>query len=163
MPGFAWVCIAIIAVIFLSGIIQYINNSVKEDEKERQKLAKIQSEANERFERRRQRDIEYSKRASEMKKALREPEKKISVQRRFIAQQRRLMSDSLRYDVLRRDGFRCQICGATQKDGVRLHVDHIYPVSKGGRTEMSNLRTLCERCNMGKRDKIEIVENRNIS
>jgi len=50
----------------------------------------------------------------------------------FIAAQRRLMSDSLRYDVMRRDGFRCRICGATQKDGVRLHVDHIVPVSRGG-------------------------------
>ena len=75
--------------------------------------------------------------------------------RAFVAQQRRLMSDSMRYDVLRRDNFRCQICGATQKDGVKLHVDHIVPVSKGGRTEMSNLRTLCERCNMGKGAKLE--------
>lgn len=82
----------------------------------------------------------------------------MSAQRQFVAQQRRLMSDSLRYDVLRRDGFRCQICGATQKDGVKLHVDHIFPVSKGGKTEISNLRTLCERCNMGKRDKVENVE-----
>ena len=31
------------------------------------------------------------------------------------------------------------------------------PVSKGGRTEPGNLRTLCERCNMGKSDKIERV------
>ena len=75
--------------------------------------------------------------------------------RAFVAEQRRLMSDSIRYNVLRRDGFRCQICGATAKDGVKLHVDHIRPVSKGGRTEMSNLRTLCERCNMGKGAKLE--------
>lgn len=76
-------------------------------------------------------------------------------QRRFVAEQRRMMSDSLRYDVMQRDHFRCQICGATQADGVKLHVDHIVPVSKGGKTEMSNLRTLCERCNLGKGDKIE--------
>jgi len=73
----------------------------------------------------------------------------------FVAEQRRLMSDSLRYDVMRRDGFRCQICGATAKDGAKLHVDHIRPVSKGGRTEISNLRTLCERCNLGKGAKLE--------
>lgn len=71
------------------------------------------------------------------------------------AYQRSIMTDSLRYDILRRDGFRCQLCGATAKDGVKLHVDHIIPVSKGGKTEPSNLRTLCERCNLGKRDKIE--------
>lgn len=62
---------------------------------------------------------------------------------------------SLRYDVLKRDNFRCQICGATQRDGVKLHVDHILPISKGGKTEMENLRTLCDRCNLGKGSKIE--------
>lgn len=66
--------------------------------------------------------------------------------------QRSLMTPKLRYDVMKRDGFRCRLCGASQKDGVRLEVDHIRPVSKGGKTEMSNLRTLCERCNRGKRD-----------
>ena len=72
-----------------------------------------------------------------------------------IELERALMTDSLRYDILRRDNFRCQICGATAQDGVKLHVDHIMPVSKGGKTIKSNLRTLCERCNMGKSDKIE--------
>lgn len=64
--------------------------------------------------------------------------------------QRSLMTDKLRYQVLNRDGHRCVICGASARDGVKLHVDHIIPVSKGGKTEMSNLRTLCERCNLGK-------------
>lgn len=72
----------------------------------------------------------------------------------FMRQQRALMSDSLRYDILKRDGYRCRICGATQADGVKLHVDHIIPVSKGGRTEPSNLQTLCERCNLGKSNKL---------
>ena len=67
--------------------------------------------------------------------------------------QRTLFSNSLRYDVLKRDGFRCQICGRTAQDGVKLHVDHIIPVSKGGKTEMGNLRTLCSDCNVGKKDK----------
>ena len=84
-------------------------------------------------------------------------EKLNKAHKEYVAFQRRLLSDSMRYNVLARDNFRCQICGAAQKDGVTLHVDHILPVSKGGRTEMSNLRTLCERCNMGKRDKIENV------
>lgn len=64
--------------------------------------------------------------------------------------QRSLMTDKLRYQVLNRDGHRCVICGASARDGVKLHVDHILPVSKGGKTELSNLRTLCERCNLGK-------------
>ena len=65
------------------------------------------------------------------------------------------MTDSLRYDVLRRDGFRCVLCGSAASDGIKLEVDHIVPVSKGGRTELSNLRTLCDRCNRGKSDKME--------
>lgn len=60
------------------------------------------------------------------------------------------MTDKLRYKIMKRDNFRCVICGASQKDGVKLHVDHIIPVSKGGKTIESNLRTLCDRCNLGK-------------
>ena len=68
--------------------------------------------------------------------------------------QRSILSDSLRYDVLKRDNFTCKICGASfLNDGVKLEVDHIFPISKGGKTEMNNLQTLCERCNRGKRDK----------
>ena len=72
-----------------------------------------------------------------------------------ISVERAKMTDSLRYDILKRDNFRCQICGSTAQDGVKLHVDHIVPVSKGGLTTYSNLRTLCDRCNLGKSDKIE--------
>ncbi len=69
--------------------------------------------------------------------------------------ERSLMNDGLRYDIMKRDGFQCQICGLSQKDGVRLHVDHIVPIAKGGRTIPSNLRTLCEARNRGKRDKYD--------
>ena len=68
--------------------------------------------------------------------------------------ERAKMTDSLRYDILKRDNFRCQICGSCASDGVKLHVDHIIPVAKGGQTVASNLRTLCDRCNMGKSDKM---------
>lgn len=64
--------------------------------------------------------------------------------------ERRIMNDDIRYNVLKRDNFQCQLCGATAKDGAKLHVDHIIPVSKGGKTIMSNLQTLCDRCNIGK-------------
>ncbi len=64
------------------------------------------------------------------------------------------VSDSMRYDVFKRDNFRCVICGASSKHGVRLHVDHIIPIAKGGKSTMDNLQTLCERCNVGKSDKI---------
>lgn len=64
--------------------------------------------------------------------------------------QRLIMTDQLRYTVLKRDNFRCCLCGASAQDGATLHVDHIFPVSKGGKTELSNLRTLCDQCNLGK-------------
>jgi len=69
--------------------------------------------------------------------------------------QRKLLSPSLRYDILKRDGFRCVICGRTAEDDVKLHVDHIIPVSKGGKTVPENLRTLCDSCNLGKSDKYD--------
>lgn len=72
----------------------------------------------------------------------------------LAATERGEMSDSLRYDILSRDQFRCTICGASAKEGVRLHVDHIVPISKGGKTIPGNLRTLCERCNVGKSNKL---------
>lgn len=70
-------------------------------------------------------------------------------------QERKIMNDDIRYNVLRRDNYSCQICGVTAKDGAKLHVDHIIPVSKGGKTVMSNLQTLCEQCNIGKGNKID--------
>ena len=78
---------------------------------------------------------------------------------RLIAVERGEISDSLRYDILHRDNFACVICGASQRFGVRLHVDHIIPVSKGGKSTPDNLRTLCERCNIGKSNKIETTPN----
>lgn len=74
--------------------------------------------------------------------------------RRKVERQR--VTEKLRYQVMRRDGFRCQLCGATQADGVKLHVDHIIPISKGGTSDIDNLRTLCEICNRGKGDQLEL-------
>jgi len=68
-------------------------------------------------------------------------------------QERKIMNDDIRYNVLKRDNFTCQKCGITSKDGAKLEADHIIPVSKGGKTVMSNLQTLCDRCNSGKSDK----------
>lgn len=58
----------------------------------------------------------------------------------------------LRFRVLSRDLFRCCLCGrspATELDCI-LHVDHIHPFSKGGKTTFENLRSLCSHCNVGK-------------
>lgn len=59
------------------------------------------------------------------------------------------VSKRLRYEVLRRDGFRCRYCGATPEQA-ELRIDHVVPESLGGRTEPSNLATACDPCNSGK-------------
>lgn len=58
----------------------------------------------------------------------------------------------MRFRVLQRDNFKCCACGASpaKDSGVKLHIDHIIPVSKGGTCDLSNLQTLCEKCNLGK-------------
>jgi len=68
--------------------------------------------------------------------------------------ERRKMTNSLRYKIMRRDKFCCVLCGATGKEDI-LVVDHIIPISANGKTVDSNLRTLCSRCNSGKGSKIE--------
>ncbi len=66
----------------------------------------------------------------------------------------RVISNKLRYKVLKRDNFKCCACGASPaKDpSVELHIDHITPWSKGGETTFENLQILCSRCNIGKGD-----------
>lgn len=83
-----------------------------------------------------------------------EAKKQRQTRQHQIEVERAKMTNSLRYDILKRDNFRCQICGSSAQDGVKLHVDHIIPVAKGGQTIASNLRTLCDRCNIGKSDKM---------
>lgn len=59
---------------------------------------------------------------------------------------------ALRMRVLTARGARCECCGATPKDGVRMHVDHIKPRLKFPELALveSNLQILCEVCNHGK-------------
>ena len=59
------------------------------------------------------------------------------------------ISRRLRFEVLRRDRHTCRYCGATAP-GVRLHVDHVIPVSLGGSDDPSNLVAACADCNGGK-------------
>lgn len=56
---------------------------------------------------------------------------------------------SLRFEVLRRDGFACTYCGRKPPD-VELYIDHVVPAALGGRDTPENLRTACFDCNAGK-------------
>lgn len=65
------------------------------------------------------------------------------------------LSKRLRFEILKRDGFRCLYCGASPIAGtltVGLHADHVDPKSKGGADEPANLVTACADCNQGKSD-----------
>jgi hypothetical protein len=61
-------------------------------------------------------------------------------------------SKRLRFEVLKRDGYKCILCGASPKENesTRLEIDHIVPFSKGGATRIDNLQVLCFACNRGK-------------
>lgn len=56
-----------------------------------------------------------------------------------------------RMRILKRDKFRCRVCGRSATDyvDVELHVHHVRPWQAGGVTEDSNLITLCHTCHKG--------------
>lgn len=58
-----------------------------------------------------------------------------------------------RFEIMKRDGYKCQLCGRSQDDGVKLQVDHRVPRAKGGSNDDDNLWTLCDECNLGKSDR----------
>lgn len=66
-----------------------------------------------------------------------------------MAGKRKAISKKVRFDIFKRDGFKCMYCGA-HPPSVLLHVDHIKPVADGGGNEDDNLVTSCEPCNLGK-------------
>lgn len=70
--------------------------------------------------------------------------------------ERAKMTKTLRFEILERDLFTCKTCGRSPLtgDNIKLEVDHIHPIAKGGLTIHENLHALCEECNRGKRDKI---------
>lgn len=61
--------------------------------------------------------------------------------------QRKRMTSALRQEIAERDDYTCQICGKYMPDGVGLHIDHIVPIKKGGKSVPSNLQVLCSKCN----------------
>lgn len=72
-----------------------------------------------------------------------------------VQAERKKVTSKLRFQVMARDKFTCQLCGALPKSSnndIVLAVDHIIPVSKGGKTDPGNLHTLCNKCNSGKGD-----------
>lgn len=71
--------------------------------------------------------------------------------------QRNALTKQMRESILARDNWTCQKCGNSvyNEPNLLLEIDHIIPISMGGKTEPNNLQTLCWRCNREKSDKIE--------
>ncbi len=60
-----------------------------------------------------------------------------------------MASRKIRFDVFKRDNFKCQYCGRTPP-AVILELDHIIPKSKRGADNIDNYATACFDCNRGK-------------
>ena len=71
-------------------------------------------------------------------------------------QKRVSLNNSIRYDIMKRDCFKCKICGDSPAltPSTVLEVDHIVPVTKGGENTIDNLQTICRACNSGKNNKL---------
>ena len=84
----------------------------------------------------------------EPKEVIREEIKRRSV----LTEDKHEIKLGLRYKVLSRDKFKCVRCGASPATdhSCCLRIDHKIPFSKGGKTVLENLQTLCENCNIGK-------------
>ena len=61
-----------------------------------------------------------------------------------------ILTYELKKQVFQRDRYTCLCCGKKAKQGRTLTVDHIIPISMGGKSKLSNLQTLCNECNIAK-------------
>jgi 5-methylcytosine-specific restriction endonuclease McrA len=67
------------------------------------------------------------------------------------------ISKEVRAFVLDRNGFTCQMCGATAGEPhpydigrkTRLHISHVIDKSMGGNDDLGNLKAICSVCNEG--------------
>lgn len=61
-------------------------------------------------------------------------------------------SEKQKKEILKRDNYRCVICGKGRKDGIELHVDHIKAKDLGGKATIENGQTLCANHNYLKKN-----------
>lgn len=94
----------------------------------------------------------FAKQAADAAKAKQAPAptKRTPTTRASAPYERAKMRPSLRFKILQRDGFKCVLCGRAAADGAKLHVDHKVAIAIGGKTEETNLHSLCQDCNLGK-------------
>lgn len=64
---------------------------------------------------------------------------------------RRSVPGTVRYEVLKRAKYRCELCGISAEEKA-LEVDHITPKNLGGEDSINNYQALCYTCNAQKKD-----------
>jgi 5-methylcytosine-specific restriction endonuclease McrA len=82
----------------------------------------------------------------------------INARRRIAHQERRFLRaaqgvfDVIEKDLRRLANTPCAFCGST----IGLQIDHIVPISRGGRHSVGNLQSLCKPCNSSKNNRLEV-------
>jgi hypothetical protein len=61
-------------------------------------------------------------------------------------------TESQKQEVMKRDNYRCVVCGRGREHGVELQVDHIKPKDQGGKATIENGETLCAQHNFQKKN-----------
>lgn len=74
--------------------------------------------------------------------------KKLEAEEPRIIAQKFIKKKNIRHFIFKRDEYKCLKC----HNADRLAIDHIIPISKGGKNTLSNLQTLCTSCNSKKSD-----------
>ena len=54
-------------------------------------------------------------------------------------------------EILKKDNYKCALCGKGKKEGVDLHIDHIKPKYLGGKSIIENGQVLCSQHNFIKK------------
>lgn len=62
----------------------------------------------------------------------------------------RYIPKNIRQIIFELFNHQCNFCGSTK----RLQIDHIHPISKGGKSNKENLQILCQPCNLKKFNKL---------
>jgi len=60
-------------------------------------------------------------------------------------------------------GNKCADCGKTENEEMKLTIDHIHPISKGGKNNKNNIQPLCRKCNSIKSAKIISVPHTSLN
>ena len=81
---------------------------------------------------------------------LREEERQAELQASRPAYRRTRLTNQVISEVFLRDEGKCVLCGSQEE----LQFDHIIPVSKGGSSEVDNIRILCAKCNTSRGNRI---------